>query len=405
MRKKEIINKKVIIFGSGQFGYDALMFLGSENIHCFCDNNLSFAGITKYGKKVISLDELKGKYRDAIVLIAVSGTNAYDIARQCEENGISDYLIYTLLRESYSEFDQMQVLDFINDPYNRMTLRKDIYYRRTLELERQVEYFRTHADIRTMKPAQGELRRRQLKCVQVAAAFFQKVSSLGIKPILYGGNLLGYVRNNGFVPWDDDIDFALIREEYEKLKEYCTLHVYSEDEWNHRESVQGKEIEPGMENYYWTLLHDHFYIMEALADGNRVGMDFFPLEYYADSYSLAELRNLYDRVRSVLVTLDTENEKIHYVDKARKENKPNTPEDGPHIYFAIDGTEMRHSFHRDHFIPRNVIFPLKEVIWEGEQFWVPNDAQEFLTYIYECPWDFPNDVGIPLHLEICEEEG
>ena len=77
-------------------------------------------------------------------------------------------------------------------------------------------------------------------------------------------NLLGYVRHNGFVPWDDDIDFALIREEYEKLKEYCTLHIYSEEEWNHRENAQEKEIEPGMENYYWTLLHDHFYIMEVL---------------------------------------------------------------------------------------------------------------------------------------------
>lgn len=46
-----------------------------------------------------------------------------------------------------------------------------------------------------------------------------------------------------------------------------------------------------------------------------------------------------------------------------------------------------------------VLFPLKEIVWEGEKFWVPNDAEEFLTYEYERPWEFPDDVGIPLHYE------
>lgn len=33
------MNDKMIIFGSGQIGHDALVFFGSENIDCFCDNN------------------------------------------------------------------------------------------------------------------------------------------------------------------------------------------------------------------------------------------------------------------------------------------------------------------------------------------------------------------------------
>lgn len=60
----------------------------------------------------------------------------------------------------------------------------------------------------------AQIQRTELASLDVLSAVCKK---LKIDFFLYGGSLLGAVKYGGFVPWDDDLDVAMMREDYEKL--------------------------------------------------------------------------------------------------------------------------------------------------------------------------------------------
>ena len=61
----------------------------------------------------------------------------------------------------------------------------------------------------------------QHKCIMLdILKYFDMICRMNnIKYSLDGGSLIGAIRHNGFIPWDDDIDVILTKENYDKLKE------------------------------------------------------------------------------------------------------------------------------------------------------------------------------------------
>lgn len=58
--------------------------------------------------------------------------------------------------------------------------------------------------------------------LNLAARLLEVCKKHNLKIWCDGGTLLGAIRHKGFIPWDDDMDFAMMRKDFDILQKVAT---------------------------------------------------------------------------------------------------------------------------------------------------------------------------------------
>lgn len=123
-----------------------------------------------------------------------------------------------------------------------------------------------------------KLRRLQMTQLDILKMFDQFCQNNNLHYSLYAGTLLGAVRHKGFIPWDDDLDVCMPRQEYDR---FITLW---QNEPKEGYVLQNKENTPNFTQSFTKLRKDH---TTFLQNKNEIGayhtgifIDIFPIDRF-----------------------------------------------------------------------------------------------------------------------------
>ena len=121
-----------------------------------------------------------------------------------------------------------------------------------------------------------EIQQMELGIMEYIHEICQKI---GVKYFLAYGSLIGAVRHKGFIPWDDDMDICMLREDYEKLQDYL---IANPDE---RYEVMSYKNNLNYVYPFMKVQDNQTYLLEedVRIDSNMgIYVDIFPVDGYED---------------------------------------------------------------------------------------------------------------------------
>lgn len=260
--------------------------------------------------------------------------------------------------------------------------------KREIAKERQenvfYQYKKDKIDITKVPPAQGLLRDIQLANLALLKELAYVCEKNNFKYILDAGTLLGAVRHSRFIPWDDDIDILMFREDYEKIVSAFKNTTRNSDIYAeyHRDKDTNSQ-------YFIKIKHKKCPFL---------GVDIFPLDSYWKHLSLKEQLIATNKICKILKHLKKEinpnisNEETKTIlTKTMKEKilLSSTNENGDFVY----GVDFAHKL-KNWFLDRDIVLPLRKIQFEDSKYTTVNKPKEFLKNIYGDYMKYPKKMKI-----------
>lgn len=396
--------RKIILFGTGKYGLEALDYFGSDNVAFFADNNVNIQGSFIRDIEVIAPSRLNGYADNAIIVLAAGYSICTQMEYQLKSMGIEKYVVYRYLREHLASEGNKTSKDFIDEfqtdagIYRLMYLYADNLHKCS---EERIEFFMRTADVRGVKPAHGILRNRQLQLLQATLKVRKLADYIGINMMLCGGNLVGAVRNGGFVPWDDDVDVMLIRKDYNKLIEYCrdnNMLYIADDKVNNQDGIYKKTINKMHSSNSELIfsLNGDFLAAYIKYEKSIYIVDIFPLDYYQNNCTYSDLKEYAEECRKFCQSENMSVEsRLEYNKKINKNKKyvSDIPTEkigyGIEVFFAVNACNG--------FCRSESVFPLSTISFEEYDFSAPGNPVDFLKMDYGNIYQWPSDAGQTAH--------
>lgn len=131
--------------------------------------------------------------------------------------------------------------------------------------------------------------------LEIAAEIRRICEKHRIRYFMIAGTLLGAVRHQGFIPWDEDMDFGMLRADFDRFVETCENELDREKFF-----LQTEETDPGYTYAFAKIRLNGTRIVEGLSQDaaahQGIFVDIFPFDNVPDNRLL---RRLHERERYV----------------------------------------------------------------------------------------------------------